>query len=229
MPRAPARGLLITLEGGDGAGKSTLAGALARLLEAEGYHVCLTGEPAGRGFNEAAQALLAWAHGRALHPLAEMMLFEARRAVHVAEVIRPALERRQIVLCDRFTDSTLAYQGHGRGIALEAVRACNDIATGGLVPDLTLLLDVPPEAGLLRADPGSKGSPAAGGRDPIGSEGLEFHRRVREGYLELARAEAGRFVIIDARLPAAEVAGLAWEALKRLLQAVGEARQDPSG
>ncbi len=229
MPRALARGLLITLEGGDGAGKSTLAGALAHLLEAQGYQVCLTGEPAGSGFDQAAQALLGWARAAALHPLAEMMLFEARRAVHVAEVIRPALERRQIVLCDRFTDSTLAYQGHGRGIPLDAVRACNEIATGGLVPDLTLLLDVPPEAGLSRADRGPQGGAAAKGRDSIGDEPLEFHRRVREGYLELARAEAGRFVVIDARLPATQVARAAWAALERLLQAASEAPQQPSG
>ncbi len=229
MPRPLARGLLITLEGGDGAGKSTLAQALASLLEIEGHEVCLTGEPAGSGFSDTARALLDWARSAALHPLAELMLFEARRAIHVAEVIRPALERRQIVLCDRFTDSTLAYQGHGRGLPLEAVRACNEIATGGLVPDLTLLLDVPPEAGLLRADPASAGGATAKGRDPIGSEPLEFHRRVREGYLELARAEPNRFVVIDARLPAAEVERLAWAALKGLLQTVGEAPQGPSG
>lgn len=219
MPQTPARGLFITLEGGDGAGKSTLAAALARLLEGEGYRVCLTGEPAGSGFGRAARALLDWAGGTALHPVAEMMLFEARRAVHVAEVIRPALERRQIVLCDRFTDSTLAYQGHGRGIPLEAVRACNEIAAGGLVPDLTLLLDVPPEAGLSRLEPAAGRQGDVKGQGAIGGGALEFHRRVRQGYLELARSEAGRFVVIDATLPAVEVAGLAWAAVKRVLEA----------
>lgn len=203
------QGRLITFEGGEGSGKSTQAEALARRLRDAGYPVCLTGEPAGAAFDRTVKAFLGWT-GRAaepLSPLAEMLLFQARRAQHVARVIRPALGRGQIVLCDRFTDSTVAYQGYGRGLSLTAIRTCNRIATGGLLPHLTLLFDVPPEIGLARADRAGKD------HDAIGQESADFHTRVREGYLALARAEPERIVVIDATLPPAEVTEHAWSAL----------------
>jgi len=202
------RGVLITLEGGDGSGKSTHAEALAGLLRDAGYPVLLTEEPAGTDPGRAIKAIferLAAGEIASVAPLAELFLFEAARAQHVQEVIRPALSRGEVVLCDRFTDSTLAYQGYGRGLNLDHIRACNQIATGGLTPDLILLFDVPPEKGLARADIERQKI-----RDAIGQEPLEFHRRVREGFLELARRESARFAVLDATLPAAAVTRTAW-------------------
>jgi dTMP kinase len=217
MPEGPARGVLITLEGGDGAGKSTQARALADLLRKAGRRVLLTGEPAGTGLGRTVRSVLRWVGNlegvAGVSSRTEMLIFEARRAEHVERVIRPALERGEVVLCDRFTDSTLAYQGYGRGLGLEDIRECNRIATGGLAPDLTLVFDVPPEAGLGRADAGGKR------KDAIGGESMAFHRRVRDGYLALAAAEPGRFAVIDATLPREQVTERAWAAVRRALPA----------
>ncbi len=221
MPQRPARSVVITLEGGDGSGKSTQARALAERLRGAGYTVCLTGEPAGAGLGRTTKALLEWVGSRAeprtLSPMAEMLLFEARRAQHVAEVIAPALDRGEVVLCDRFTDSTLAYQGYGRGLDHEAIRVCNRMATGGLEPDLTLLFDVRPETGLARADAPAPGETSRKRKDAIGQAPPEFHRRVREGFLALAAAEPARFAVIDASPPAAEVTERAWAAVRAVL------------
>lgn len=194
MAEAPGKGLLITLEGGEGSGKTTQAQALAARLEERGYAVCLTREPGGTELGQAVQRLLE--ADRAPAPLAELLLFAADRAQHVQEVIAPALVAGKIVVCDRFADSTLAYQGSGRGLDLGLVRRLNDEATGGLRPDLTLLLDIAPEVGLER-----EGSQL----DVTGRESLEFHQRVREGFLALAREEPERFVVIDATLPPEDV------------------------
>ncbi len=214
----PSGGLLITVEGGDGSGKSTQARNVAGLLRENGYRVRLTQEPSGTALGQLIKGiferLAAAGTGAAVSPVAEMFLFQAARSQHVQMVIRPALEAGEIVLCDRFTDSTLAYQGYGRGLTLEWIRGCNEIATGGLVPDLTLLLDVPPEVGLGRADSG-----APKRTDSIGQETLEFHRRVRDGYLELARQSPGRIVVIDATLAEDAVTDLAWKAIEALLNA----------
>jgi dTMP kinase len=204
MPHS--RGLLITVEGGEGSGKSTLARSLAERLKELGHRVCLTREPGGTEFGREILRLLGAANTPS--PMAELLLFEADRAEHVREIIGPELEARTVVICDRFTDSSLAYQGYGRGLELDLIRGLNDVATGGLKPDLTLLLDVPPEVGLSRE--GEQ-------RDVTGREAPEFHARVRDGFLALAKEDRGRFVVIDATLPASEVAEQAWAAVEKLL------------
>jgi dTMP kinase len=146
---------------------------------------------------------------------AELVLFAAARADHVRTVILPALEARRVVVCDRFADSTLAYQGYGRGLPLDEVRQANEIATGGLVPDLTLLLDLPPEAGLKRA--GATHEAGDKERDALGEESLEFHRRVREGFLAIAREEPWRVRVIDARLEKGAVGEAVWAAVEEAL------------
>lgn len=223
----PSRGVLITLEGGDGAGKSTQAAALAALLRREGHSVCVTEEPGGTELGRAVKGIFeaqAAASGARVSPLAELFLFAAARAQHVAQVIRPALDRGEAVLCDRFTDSTLAYQGYGRGLDLHLVRATARAASGGLDPDLTLLFDIPAETGLARAD--TPASSVAGGKtkDAIGQEPLDFHRRVRDGFLALAKAEPGRIVVIEASAPAEQVTERAWAAVRRLLKATTGSR-----
>jgi dTMP kinase len=209
MAPPPGRGLFITLEGGEGSGKSTLAGALASQLEARGHGVCLTREPGGTELGLAVQRLLE--RDRAPAPLAELLLFAADRAQHVHEVIAPALAAGRIVVCDRFADSTLAYQGFGRGLDFALIRRLNNEATGGLKPDLTLLLDLSPEAGLTR-----QGAQL----DVTGREPVEFHQRVREGFQALAQEEPERFLVIDAALRPDEVTMQAMAAVeKRLPQA----------
>ena len=202
------RGTLVTLEGGEGSGKSTQAEALAARLREREYGVVLTREPAGTPLGGIVKEILQ--QGTALTAEAETFLFQAARAQHVTEVIRPALERGDVVICDRYTDSTLAYQGYGRGLSLDHLRAVNHIATGGLPPHFTLLLDVPPETGLARKDHERL-------TDSIGSESLEFHQRVRAGFLELAQREPKRIAVVDASLPAERVTAAAWLDLERFL------------
>ena len=209
MARARANGLLITVEGGEGSGKTTQASALAKHLEERGHSVCLTREPGGTALGQAVLRLLRESEGGlTMTPLSELLLFEADRAQHVSGVIRPALASSKIVVCDRFSDSSLAYQGYGRGLGLELIRRLNDEATGGLMPHLTLLLDIPPDVGLAR-----EGAQI----DVTGRESPAFHERVREGFLALAREEPGRFVIIDATIQEEEVAERAIAIVEKLL------------
>jgi dTMP kinase len=219
------RGLFITLEGGDGSGKSTQSRALASHLRRDGFAVQVTAEPGGTDVGRHVRQFFeqgAPGGGPPVAAWAEVFLFEAARAQNVEEVIRPALERGEIVLCDRFTDSTIAYQGYGRRLSLDEIERCNRIAAGGLKPHLTLLMDVPAEDGLARA--GAAALDPASGRAPdaLGGESLEFHRRVRQGYLDLANREPGRIVLLDATLPQEPVTKLAWEHLRALLEKAGE-------
>ena len=200
-------GVLVTLEGGEGSGKSSQAEALADRLREGGYPVTLTCEPAGTRLGDTVKGVF---QRGAVIPEAELFLFEAARAQHVEDVIRPAIERGDVVLCDRYTDSTLAYQGYGRGLSLDHVRAANHIATRGLPPHFTILLDVPPETGLAR----KKGE---AGTDSIGQESPDFHQRVRDGFLALAEREPKRIAVVDASKPAAEVTEDAWRALQGFL------------
>lgn len=203
--------LFITFEGGEGAGKSTQLRLLAAWLQGNGFAVRTTREPGGTPLGEVARALafkpalsrrfyneLTGEHWQKTDPLAELFLMSAARAQLVGEVILPALERGEIVICDRFDDSTLAYQGYGRGLDLRVLRTVNAIATRATRPDLTVLLDVPPESGLAR----KRGEQ---GRDAIGGESLAFHRRVREGFLALAAADAERWLVVDGTLPVENV------------------------
>jgi len=211
---APSRGLFITLEGGEGAGKTLQLDALTRELERAGHHVVCTREPGGTPLGERLRDLLldlsAGEHHLALDPLSETFLFAAARAELVAQVIAPALERGAAVICDRFGDSTLAYQGYGRGVPLDVIERANAAATRGLVPDLTVLLDLPPADGLARTR-------GAGAADRFEREDIAFHERVRAGYLELAAREPGRWLVVDASRSVTEVTQAIWARLERLL------------
>jgi len=185
----------ITFEGVEGSGKSTHLRHLADHLRDAGHAVVETHEPGDTGAGRAIRRLLLGAEGVALTPLAELFLYCADRTEHVDEVIRPALESGRIVLCDRFSDSTLAYQGYGRGLDIEAVRALDARARGGLWPALTFVLDCPVEEGLARARRRSTTG------DRFEHETIAFHERVRAGFLALAAAEPERVYVLDAAAP----------------------------
>lgn len=204
------QGIFITFEGGEGSGKSRQTRLLTRRLRRRGTPVVLTHEPGGEPLAARLRRLLKG--DIALTPEAELLLFAASRAQLTARVIRPALEAGQMVVCDRYADSTLAYQGYGRGLDMEAIRAANRIAMGGLTPHLTVLLDVPAEVGLARKHADD---------DRFIREPLPFHQRVRQGYLELARSQPGRWLVVDATLAEKEVAGAIWRRVAPLLRKGG--------
>lgn len=211
------RGRFITFEGPEGGGKSTHSKLLAERLRARGLEVVETREPGGTELAEKIRALVREQVSDSPVPRAETLLFLAARAQNVERVIKPALERGAWVLCDRFSDSTMAYQGHGRGFGMERIAGLDDFATGGLKPDLTFLLDVPPETSAERLS----GRQAAGGEAPDRMElaGAAFHRAVREGFLALAALpeNRGRIVVIDATRPPQETAAAVEKALTPLL------------
>lgn len=186
------RGVLITVEGIEGSGKTTQCRLLADWLKGRGIRVSETSEPDGTMLGAAVRAFFE-TEGAAPTPLAEVFLFMAARQQHVTEVIRPALERGEVVLSDRYSDATLAYQGYGRGVDRRLIRELNGLATGGIQPDLTLLLDLPAEIGIQRL----------GGRplDAFERMDLVFHQRVRQGYLEIALEEPDRVVVFRADQP----------------------------
>ena len=190
--------LFISLEGPDGGGKSTQARRLVEHLQARGLNVVLTREPGGTPIGDQIRRTLMDLHNTGMHPRTEILLFSASRAQIVHQVIRAHLESDGVVVCDRFYDSTLAYQGYGHGLDLTALRAITEFATGGLRPDLTLLLDLPAEAGLKRRRSG-------GQWNRLDAYNLAFHKRVRQGYFELAAAEPARWVKVDATQPFDEV------------------------
>ena len=187
----PVNGRFITLEGPEGAGKTVQAQRLAVELEARGHAVLLTREPGGTALGDRVRGLVLDPVGGRIAPRADALLFNAARAQLVFEVIGPALDAGEVVVCARFADSTLAYQGYGAGVDLEPLRQLADIATGGLAPDRTILLDIPPEIGLARK------SDADRTRFETAFD-LDFHRRVRAGFLALAAAEPDRFRVVDA-------------------------------
>jgi dTMP kinase len=190
--------LFITLEGGEGVGKTTVAQILKSFFEAKGLTVLLTREPGGCHLSEEVRELLLRKRTK-IFPKAELLLFLAARAQHIEEEILPALKKGCVVICDRFHDSSIAYQGFGRDLGEDEVKTLCEKGCGSLRPDLTLLLDAPVEIGLKRASQRGELD------DRIGEEIKTFHEKVREGFLTLAKKEPNRMVVIDATLPLKEV------------------------
>ena len=210
------RGRFITLEGPEGSGKSTQAERLERRWLAAGRKVLRTREPGGTPTGETIRGILQYdTAGEPICPETELLLFEASRAQLVRKVILPALAKGIWVLCDRFADSTAAYQGYGRGFALPTVCAINDFAVGAAMPDLTLLLDVEVKHGFERMR-GRRNSPV-GGHDRIEREALAFHEKVRAGYLALAAKEPRRFRVIDGGESPEQVEAAIWKAVSDVL------------
>jgi dTMP kinase len=205
-------GIFITLEGGEGSGKTTQARRLGRSLTARGYDVLQTREPGGTLVAERLRGILLDSSAEALAPETEALVILAARRQHVDHVIRPALKRGKVVICDRFSDSTMAYQGYGRGLDLKLLRMINEWATDKLTPHLTLFFDIPITIGLRRRHG------QAAGRNRLDHEARRFHSKVRTGFHALAKREPRRIKIVDARQPldsvAAVVEALVLERLK---------------
>jgi len=197
--------IFITFEGGEGSGKSTQARTLHRRLSRSDIPALLTHEPGGTPLG---REIRRWLKGKGeSNPQTELLLFNASRAQLVAEVIRPALKSGTVVICDRFYHSTIAYQGYGRGLPLDLIEAANNIATQGLEPDLTILLDIDVAQGLARKKM----------RDRFEREELAFHQRVRQGYLEMAKKDPQRWLVIDGSLPKKEIERLIEERVRQVL------------
>ena len=207
-------GLFVTFEGGEGSGKSTQLARLAARLRARGIEPLVTREPGGTPLAEGIRDLLL-DPARRPGAISEALLMEAARADLVAGLVRPALAAGRVVLCDRYDDSTLAYQGAGRGLDPGLLAVLNQAATGGLEPGLTLLYDVPPEVGLARRER------AAGETNRLDREPADFHLRVRRCFLDLAAAEPERWVVLDATATPDELERLGWAALEPRLAAAG--------
>jgi dTMP kinase len=198
----------ITIEGPEGGGKSSQAEQLVEHLLELGYDVYHSREPGGTSIGEQIRGVLFALDNTSMHPRTEFLLFSAARAQHVNEVIRPQLAKGRVVICDRFYDASLAYQGYGHELDLEKLKTITRFATGGLTPNLTLLLDLPVEEGLKRRE-------QDGDWNRLDAYEVAFHHRVRDGYLAMAASEPERWVIIDARQPFDEVQG----AIRRVVDA----------
>ncbi|MCC5777512.1 dTMP kinase [Nitratireductor sp. B36] len=196
-----SRGFFITFEGGEGAGKSTQITRLAASLREQGHEVIITREPGGSAGAEAVRHVLLSGAAEPFGPAMEAILFAAARSDHVEQVIRPAIERGAIVLCDRFLDSSRVYQGVTGDLSRDFMQSLERVTVNGMVPDLTLILDIDPEEGLRRAN-ARRGDEAP---DRFEKEALATHRRRRKAFLEIAKAEPARCVVIDAALPADRV------------------------
>jgi dTMP kinase len=208
---ANAIGCFVTLEGIEGAGKSTVSANLSAALVEQGHRVCATREPGGTPLAERVRAIVLDSREEAISPEIETLLMFAARGIHLDNKIRPALARGEVVLCDRFTDATRAYQGGGRGVSQTLIESLARAVHSDLTPDLTLLLDLPVQAGLARA------RARRGEADRIESETAQFFERVRARYLDLARREPHRFRIIDATEPLESVCANARAALLEFL------------
>jgi dTMP kinase len=191
------KGMFISFEGIEGSGKSTQIVLLANYLTAHARAVTLTREPGGTEIGDQVRKILLDPANKALDPKAELLLYAAARAQHLEELVRPELRAGKIVLCDRFSDATLAYQGYGRGLDVDMIRTLDRMVTAGLRPDLTILLDIDAAAGLSRAR-GRNSSRGLEAEARFENEELAFHERVRQGYLTLAKQEPGRIRVVDA-------------------------------
>ncbi len=209
-----SKGFFITLEGVEGSGKTTQTALVAEALRAAGYRVTVTREPGGTRAGEAIRAIFL-DPAVSLHAAAELLLVLADRAQHVREKLKPALAAGEIVLSDRYSDSTVAYQGYGRGLDLKLLDELNRLATDGTHPDLTIVLDLAVETGLERTRARVRGD--VRGPDRFEGEQVEFHRRVREGFLTIAREQPGRVRTLDATAPVAEITGRIVEAIVALV------------
>jgi dTMP kinase len=201
--------LFITFEGGEGSGKSVQAKALLRRLSRLNIPTVLTHEPGGTPFGKKLGRWLKWSQDTDISPLVELLLFNASRAQLVTEVIKPNLDKGKVVISDRYVDSTTVYQGYGRELGMEMVRAINQAATQGLKPDLTILLDIAAEEGLAR----KKGRE----KDRFEQEELAFHQRVRQGYLKLAAEEPQRWLVVDAKQPKDKISRIIWQRVSQIL------------
>ncbi len=201
--------LFITFEGGEGSGKSTQARALYNKLLQLAISVLLIHEPGGTPLGKRLRNLLKRKQDIDMSPLSELLMFNAARAQLVDDVIRPELASGKVIICDRYADSTIAYQSYGRGLGLEMVETINNVASRGLKPDLIVLLDIPVEEGLVRKKTKE--------RDRFEEEDITFHQRVREGYLKLAADEPEHWLVIDATLSKTEIENIIWEGVSRLL------------
>ncbi len=199
LQRVLTKGIFVSFEGIEGSGKTTQIRRLSAHLAAKGVPHLVTREPGGTPLSDEIRGLVLIPREEPVFPESEILLYEAARAQHVRGVILPALLSGRAVLCDRFCDATTAYQAHARGLDADQVERLNRFAAGGLVPDLTLLFDLPPEEGFARV----KGRGAA--KDRLERESIDFHRAVREGYLRLSNLDPGRVVTIDAAPPEDEV------------------------
>ena len=227
------RGLFVTLEGGEGAGKSTQALRLRAQLEALGRRVVQAREPGGTKFGEELRELLL--SSTKIATRTEMLLFMAARSEVVDKVIKPSLTKGIDVICDRFIDSTMAYQGYGRGVSRTLIKTVNEAVIQGCLPDLTVLLDIDPSQGLSRASEGAGGDAIEGhwqtslglgeGEQQkgtrVGGRDLSFHVKVREGYLLLSKAEPERWLVLDGRQSADDLAGAIWQRVQALLASRG--------
>lgn len=191
-------GFFITIEGPDGAGKSTQIPLIKGFLESRGLEVVLTREPGGTLIGEKIRELLLDKEHQEMSDITEALLYAASRAQHVEELIKPALKEGKVVLCDRFVDSSLVYQGMGRGLGIKTIKSINNFATSGLEPDLTIFLDIAPEIGLQRVKSREE-------EDRLEQEKLEFHKKVYEGYIELVHMYPQRMKVIDANRTIEEI------------------------
>jgi dTMP kinase len=213
VKRSPGRGRFITFEGGEGSGKSTQIKTLAERLDAVKMRAIVTREPGGSPGAEIIRHLVLSGMGKLLGPDAETLLFAAARDDHVRTVIRPALSQGIWVLCDRFSDSTRAYQGRLGNVSAELLNAMERVTIGDLKPDLTFILDVPVEIGMQRA----AARRGTGAPDRFEAEDIRFHRQLREAYLQIAAGEPKRCVLIDASADPGTVAAMIWTALRERL------------
>ncbi len=214
------KGVFIVLEGGEGAGKSVQARILTERLREAGYRVTSTREPGGTRIGEQIRAITHDPENVDLHPKAEAYLMAAARAQHVAETIAPALEADRIVLCDRFVDSSVVYQGFGRQLGEDTIRNLNALAVNDVMPDLVIILNVPPATGIQRRRESAKAN------DRLDLQGKDFYERVYNGYLTLAKKDPARYLVIDATAPIETVSEHIWAQVEKFLTIRNGSKKD---